>query len=226
MFWARPTTKDYIWAEHCYKESEQLSECVHTFTFITFFFCYNCIAPMGFLPWEIRVAFPGKSQLWQSCATQPIVHAGCFSVSTIHWTLTWTTGSSTCAQMLMQAIAHRGVWTHIRVCTESWLWEKNPLPQLGIKPVSAAWQSDALTNWATHPHHGVFSKRGNVAQAQWLKSKCAPSLCSYFSIDTPLFRCTFALWSQFVGMSFTVPWSMKQTHTRSFCSWAMQAWLF
>ena len=36
---------------------------------------------MGFLPREIRVAFPGESQLRQSRATQPVVHAGCVSVS-------------------------------------------------------------------------------------------------------------------------------------------------
>ena len=56
---------------------------------------------MEFLPWEIRVAFPGESQLRQSRATQPTVHAGCYSVSIIHRTLTWTTGSLTCAQMLI-----------------------------------------------------------------------------------------------------------------------------
>ena len=49
---------------------------------------YICIVPMGFLPWEIRVAFPGKSQLRQSRANKPTVHAGCFSVSIIHRTLT------------------------------------------------------------------------------------------------------------------------------------------
>ena len=27
---------------------------------------------------------------------------------------------------------------HERVCTESWLWEKNPLPHWGVKPASAA----------------------------------------------------------------------------------------
>ena len=76
------------------------------FFFFFFFFntlkkiIYNCIVPMGFLPWAIRVVFPGKSQLQQSHATQPTVHAGCFSVSIIHQTLTWTTGSLTCAQML------------------------------------------------------------------------------------------------------------------------------
>ena len=75
---------------------------------------YNCIVPVGFLPWEIRVAFPGESQLRQSRSTQPTVHAGCFSVSIIHRTLTWTTGSLTCAQVLMHAFAHGGVRTHVR----------------------------------------------------------------------------------------------------------------
>ena len=51
-----------------------------------------------------------------SCATHPQVHAGCFgvciinagcfSISIIHQTLTWTVGSLTCAQILMQVIAH------------------------------------------------------------------------------------------------------------------------
>ena len=37
---------------------------------------------------------PGESQLRQSRATQPVVHARwCFGVSVIHQTLTWTTGS-------------------------------------------------------------------------------------------------------------------------------------
>ena len=53
---------------------------------------------------------PEESQLQQSCATQPTAYAGCFSVSIIHRTLTWTTGSLTCAQMLMHAIAHKGVY--------------------------------------------------------------------------------------------------------------------
>ena len=54
---------------------------------------YNCIVPVGFLPWKIRVVFPGERQLRQSRAAQPTVHAGCFSVSIICWTLTWTRGS-------------------------------------------------------------------------------------------------------------------------------------
>ena len=69
---------------------------------------------MGFLPFEIRVAFPGESQLPQDRATQPTVHTGCFSVSIIRRTLTWTTRSLACAQMLMHAIAHGVVRTHAR----------------------------------------------------------------------------------------------------------------
>ena len=65
---------------------------------------------MGFLPWEIRVGFPGESQLRQSRATKATVHAGCFSVSVIYQTLTRTTESFTCAQA-MHTIAHGGVRT-------------------------------------------------------------------------------------------------------------------
>ena len=46
---------------------------LRTFIFFTF---YNCIVQMGLLPSEIRVAFPGESQLRQSRVTQPTVHAG------------------------------------------------------------------------------------------------------------------------------------------------------
>ena len=55
----------------------------------------------------LRVAFRGESQLRQSRAIQPMVHAGCgcFSVFIIHRTLTRTTGSLTCAKILMHAVA-------------------------------------------------------------------------------------------------------------------------
>ena len=79
-----------------------------------------------------------------SCTTQPMVHAGFFSVSLIHQTLTWTQGSLMCAQMLMHAIAHGAVQTHVRESAWKVDWEKNPLPHRGIEPVSAAWQSDVL----------------------------------------------------------------------------------
>ena len=34
---------------------------VMSHTFLFFFTFYSCIVPMGFLPWEILVAFPGKA---------------------------------------------------------------------------------------------------------------------------------------------------------------------
>ena len=76
-----------------------------------FFPSYYCVVPLGFLQWEIRATFLGESQLRHGRATRPTVHAGCFSVSIIHWTPTWTAGSLTCTQVLMYAIADGGVQT-------------------------------------------------------------------------------------------------------------------
>ena len=56
---------------------------VHAFFSFIYFILYNCFVPLVFLPWEIRVAFPGESQPRQSGTTHPTVHAGCFSVSII-----------------------------------------------------------------------------------------------------------------------------------------------
>ena len=107
-----------------------------------FFFVTTVVSQWDFTHGKFRLPSPGKASC-DSCTTQPTVHSGCFSVPIIHRTLTWTTGSLTCAQMLMQAITHGVTDTHKRVCTESWLWEKNSLPHQGIEPVSAACQSDA-----------------------------------------------------------------------------------
>ena len=59
--------------------------------------------------------------------------------------------------MLMHAIAH-GVMggggvtdTLKRVCSESWFWEKNPLPHRGIEPTSAACRSNTLAT-ELYPH--------------------------------------------------------------------------
>ena len=79
-----------------------------------YFFCLLFLFTSWFFPWEIRVAFPKESQLQQSHVTQPAVHDECFSVSIIHWNLAWTTGSLTCVQMLMHAVAHGGLRTHVR----------------------------------------------------------------------------------------------------------------
>ena len=66
---------------------------------------------MGFLPEEIRVAVLEESHLRQSRATHPTVHAGCFIVSIIHRTLTWTTGSLTSVH---ERDNTRGVYGHIQ----------------------------------------------------------------------------------------------------------------
>ena len=57
---------------------------------------------------------PRESHLQQGRTTQLTVHTGCFSVSIIHRTLIWTTGSLKCAQIPVHEIAHRGVQTHLR----------------------------------------------------------------------------------------------------------------
>ena len=69
-----------------------------------------------------------------------MVPAGYVCVAIIRQTLTWTTGSLTCAQMLKHAIAHGGVQTHVR---ESALKvdsgrKKKALPHRGLEPASAA----------------------------------------------------------------------------------------
>ena len=76
---------------------------------------YDGIVRMGFLQCEIRVVFPGESQLDRVALPNLLRMLGVFSVSIIHRTLTGTTGSLTCAQMLMRAIAQRGVRAHV-VC--------------------------------------------------------------------------------------------------------------
>ena len=80
-------------ANFCYVSAHYMNPTSFTY------FLNNFIVPRGFLPWENRVAFPGESQLRQSHATQPTVHAWCFSVSIIYRIPTWTTGSLTCVQM-------------------------------------------------------------------------------------------------------------------------------
>ena len=51
---------------------------------------------MGISPMRNSGCFPCEKLAVNSCATQPTVHAGGFSVSIIHRTLTWSTGSWTC----------------------------------------------------------------------------------------------------------------------------------
>ena len=119
----------------------------------------KCIVPLGFLPWETQVAFPGESQLLQSRTTQPMVHAGCVNVSISHQTLTWTAGALTCTRILVRVIALGGggwgVHTHLSQSALKVDWEKNPLPQWRIKPASVACQSDT-SPIPLHPHPAKF----------------------------------------------------------------------
>ena len=123
--------------------------------FLRCMYFYSISFPFFFCPIGIssKGNFPREGQQWQRCATQPILHAGCFSISIIHQTLTWITGSLTCAQMLTHATACGGVWTHVRVYTESWYWEKNVLPHRWMEPESEVLvcRSDTLPT-ELHPH--------------------------------------------------------------------------
>ena len=69
-------------------------------------YCPNGISPMGNSGCFLR-GKPAATEL----RYQTYVHAGCFSVSIIHQTLTWTTGSLMCTQMQMTVIAHWGLGT-------------------------------------------------------------------------------------------------------------------
>ena len=111
---------------------------------------------MGFLPWEIRVALPRESQLRRSRATQPTVHAGFFfffSVSIIHRTLIWTTGSLTRPQMLMHAIAHGGVRTHVRESALKVDSGRKILRRTGESNLRQRRDGPMFSLTELHPHH-------------------------------------------------------------------------
>ena len=108
---------------------------------------YNSIVPFGISTIVKSGRFPrGKPATTES--RYPLtVHGEYFCVSIIHRTLTWTTGSLTCAHMLTHAIAP-GVCGHReRVRIERLLWEKRRkknLPYRRIEPALAACRSAAL----------------------------------------------------------------------------------
>ena len=77
---------------------------------LSFCFVFNSIVPLGFLPLKIEWLSPGEASC-NRVALSPPSYAECFSVSIIHRTLTLTTKSFTCVQMLMHAIAHGSVGT-------------------------------------------------------------------------------------------------------------------
>ena len=121
----------------------------------------------------------------------------------------------------------QGLYRHTkRVCTESWLLEKKPLPKQGIKPASVlclAFQSDALPTHLAHPfpwkwaltlsnHEGVCT-----ATESWFWEekplvnqgiKPASVLCLAFQADAlPTY-----LWpTNFHGNEPLPSWTMKES---------------
>ena len=142
-----------------------------------------------------RVAFPEGSHLRQSLATQSTVHAGCFTVSIIHRTLTWIFNVH---RNLMHAIAHRGVRTHVRESALKVDWEKNLLPHRGIETASTAWRSDALpVNYIPTPA-GVFYEE-------------TPYLSAY-SLYILQSLSTTSWWGSQTGSAYTIRPTTKRKH--------------
>ena len=55
---------------------------------------------------------------------------------------------------------HMGLYGHCRgVCTESWLWEKNPLLQQGNQTCVSSGPVWCSSNWATSPPHENGSRK-------------------------------------------------------------------
>ena len=80
--------------------------------FFTFFLIYIILFTTVLSQWDFSHGKFGLLSPGGQChATQPTVHAGCFSVSIAHRALTRTTGSLTCEQILMHATAHGSVRT-------------------------------------------------------------------------------------------------------------------
>ena len=81
--------------------------------------------------------FPGESQLRQSRATQPTMHAGSFSVSIIHQT-------DTDCRIFNVRTDLNGYTLRESALKVVFGTDKNPLPHRGIVNASAACRSDAL----------------------------------------------------------------------------------
>ena len=111
------------------------------------------IVPLGFLPWETCVVFPLEKASCDRCATWPVVPAGCFGVSITYHTLTWTTGSLTCAQVLIHAITPRCTDTTRESALKADSGRKIPCRTEVSNLTSAACRSDALpTELHPNPH--------------------------------------------------------------------------
>ena len=145
-----------VWVLHMkwYRHWQVFCVCIVVFLQL---YCPNRISPVGNLgcfhlgkPAMTGSRYPTHGAFW------------CFSVSLIHRTLTWTTGSLTCTQMSMHMIAHRGVWTP----EESQCWKLTLGEKLFAAPGNQTCISGMMvqcgTNWAMSPPqfwHGRTEKQ-------------------------------------------------------------------
>ena len=76
--------------------------------------------------------------------TQPVVQAGCLSVSIIHWALTWITGSfNTCVWSLC---LHIHVWSWFVVSSEGFLCGKESAQNLTPEKLTRKTQHEMVTH--------------------------------------------------------------------------------
>ena len=76
-----------------------LQLCALHFSDLFMLFILQLYCPIGIYPMGNLGCFSRGKSAGTESRFQPTVHAGCFSFSIIHRTLTWTAGPLTCAQM-------------------------------------------------------------------------------------------------------------------------------
>ena len=114
---------------------------------LLFFFFFNNCNPNGISAMGNSGCLPRGKASYDRDAIQSMVHAVCFSVSIIHWTLTWTTGAHRCKCMRLHTVKYRhGKRVH---------WNLTPgeksLAALGNRICIGSVLLFSSTNWATTP---------------------------------------------------------------------------
>ena len=101
-----------------------------------------------------------------------------------------------------------------RVCTESWLLEKNPLPHKGIEPASAACRSDALP---TELHSHAFLLLGPSPVSE--RSLVVCFFCFFFNSSALLkdTKITYHSKCIFLFQKMVLPqeFCLRHTHTQN-----------
>ena len=159
-------------------------------------YCPNGISPMGNLgcfpqgkPAATELCYPTYCACWVLyCFHNPSNSDMDYRVSNVYidvnaYDCTW------------------GLWTHVRESALKVDWEQNPIPHWGIEPASTAWQSNALTNWATSPP--TFLTKGQLRVMEWLQVSQWYTHWSLFPTVwvRGLIQLSTALWQSFVFWS-------------------------